>query len=151
MIGMASTELQLGYRVHGPWWLYGAASAGSTETECGDCGMSDGRLLGARSGGIYLVCREHDMVCVGLSASVGYEHRRISQFAAFEAGPPPPPYVTDDVLFAEGRAQLRIGLAADFPLAIELGLALRYLRVFGDYDTENSGGMLASLGLVGRL
>ncbi len=151
MIEVTATEVQLGYRVRGGTWLYGAAAAGSSGAECGDCGMGTGTVRAARTGAMYLACGEHDVVCAGFSAGIGYEHRRIGNDLVLEAGPPGPDFVIDNVLVGEGRAHLRVWLADDFPLAIEASIAVRYLRVVGDYESANTGGVLASLGLVARM
>ena len=133
-----TTDLRLARRVTNPWWLYVEGRAGDT--------VREGRL-----GALYLVCRENDMLCGGVSAGIGYERQLVPELVEYgaPAGPAPTMFV-DHAIVGDGRVHLRIGLARDFPLAIEFAAAARYVRLL-DGGPTNGLGVLASLGLVARM
>jgi len=134
-----TTDLRLARRVTSPWWLYLEGRAGDT--------VREGRL-----GALYLVCRENDLLCGGFSAGLGYERQLVPELVEYGAPPEPvmPTMFIDHAIIGDGRVHLRIGLARDFPIAIEFAVAARYVRLL-DGGPTNGLGVLASAGLVARM
>jgi hypothetical protein len=146
-----TTDLALARRLHGALWLYLAGRTGSASSGCNNCSTTTGTLREARFGGVYLRCIEDGLLCGGLSAGIGFQRRVMPNPVEYGPGSGmPPDTIVEDGLVGDARAHLQIGLARDFPIAVQGEVGTRYLRGFGSAFSDHLG-LLASLGVVVRM
>lgn len=150
-VDVVTTDLAVARRVRGGWWVYASGRTGSASSGCDSCITTTGTLREARLGGMHLWCMEDDLVCAGVSAGVGYQHRVMPDPVEYGNGPATMDTYVEEALVGDARGHLQVSFARDFPIAVEASVGTRYLSGLGGSEFPAHVGFLASLGLVARM